>query len=55
MLCANVNERLSWDDYFNHPFFKKQFNQDNQINFPQFNFFVIFILKLLNHIVLHVN
>ena len=38
MLCANVNERLSWDDYFNHPFFKKQFNQDNQINFPQFNF-----------------
>ena len=36
MLKVNVNERISWNDYFNHPFFKKQFpeeaiNQGNDI------------------------
>ena len=36
MLKADINERISWDDYFNHPFFKKQFpeetiNQGNDI------------------------
>ena len=25
MLKININERISWDEYFNHPFF----NQDN--------------------------
>ena len=25
MLKININERISWDEYFNHPFFK----QDN--------------------------
>ena len=38
MLCVNVKQRISWDDYFNHPFFKKNINLGNQINFPQFNF-----------------
>ena len=25
MICNNVNKRISWDDYFNHPFFKDDF------------------------------
>ena len=30
MLEINVNERISWDDYFNHSFFKnKEISNDN--------------------------
>ena len=32
-LKININERISWDDYFNHPFF----NQDN-FDLTQFEF-----------------
>ena len=28
MLKVNINERISWNDYFNHPFFKKQFPEE---------------------------
>ena len=36
MLKVKIDERISWNDYFNHPFFKKQFpeeaiNQGNDI------------------------
>ena len=34
LLKINVNERLSWEDYFNHPFFK----QELSFNYPIFNF-----------------
>ena len=43
MLIINVNERISWETYFEHPFFKinsKQIqiiNQSNQLNLPIFN------------------
>jgi len=23
MICIDLNERISWDDYFNHSFFKE--------------------------------
>ena len=32
MICIDLNKRLSWDDYFNHPFFL------NTNNYPQFEF-----------------
>ena len=35
LLKINVNERLSWEEYFNHKFFKKE---DNNKNIPFFNF-----------------
>ena len=34
MLKIDINERISWDDYYNHSFF----NQTNEIYFPSFNF-----------------
>ena len=37
MLKINFNERISWDDYLNHSFFKNQKNEDN--NLPQFDFY----------------
>ena len=53
MLKININERISWNDYFNHPFFKQISNLKNnnienndnlenetleKISYPQFNF-----------------
>ncbi len=41
MLIKDENERISWNDYFNHPFFKKNNTiEKNEIHFilPQFNF-----------------
>ena len=44
MLKINVNERISWDDYFNHSFFQnKEITSDNNlekksVSYPQFNF-----------------
>ena len=32
MLTVNINERISWNDYFNHPFFKKNFSEDNNLS-----------------------
>ena len=48
MLKINVNERISWDDYFNHSFFKNEkISNDNlekiSLNYPQFNLNVIYI------------
>ena len=43
MLIINVNERISWEKYFEHPFFKinsnqiQIINQSNQLNLPIFN------------------
>ena len=34
MINPNVNKRISWEEYFNHSFFKNQFNQ---LNLPLFN------------------
>ena len=44
MLIININERISWEKYFEHPFFKinsnqiQIINQSNQLNLPKFNF-----------------
>ena len=38
MLIKDENERISWHDYFNHPFFKKNIVKENIINLPQFDF-----------------
>ncbi len=44
MLIININERISWEKYFEHPFFKINSNQiqiinkPNKLNFPKFNF-----------------
>ena len=35
MLKINENERISWNDYLLHPFFKKNFET---FNFPEFNY-----------------
>jgi serine/threonine protein kinase len=32
MLKKNVNERISWNEYFNHPFFKKIFEIHQEKN-----------------------
>jgi len=32
MLTVDINERISWNDYFNHPFFKKNFSKDNNLS-----------------------
>jgi len=42
MLKINYNERISWDEYFNHPFF-------NQNNFDKFKFNCDEHSKLINH------
>ena len=34
MLIVDLKDRISWDNYFEHPFFKKTFSQ----NFPVFDF-----------------
>ena len=31
MLKINFTQRISWNDYFNHPFFKKNFSEDNNL------------------------
>ena len=37
MLNPNINERISWNNYFQHPFFNN--NQlNNQLNLPIFNY-----------------
>jgi len=39
MICINLNQRISWNDYFNHSFFKSNNNNNNyKINYPQFEF-----------------
>ena len=41
MLVININERISWEEYFQHPFFKNNIIEkkieSNQINIPKFN------------------
>ncbi len=41
MLVININERISWEEYFQHPFFKNNIIEkkieSNQINIPEFN------------------
>ena len=44
MLKINPNERISWDEYFNHPFFKTEYN--DEIN--QFNFYCSIHSKIIN-------
>ncbi len=46
MLKIDVKERISWEEYFNHSFFKQ-----NVIQIPQF---VKYILKILISIVRNV-
>ena len=41
MLIPNVNQRISWEQYFEHPFFKNTLNQ--KLNFP------LFTLKCKSH------
>ena len=31
MLTVNIKERISWNDYFNHPFFKNNISKDNNL------------------------
>ncbi len=40
MLEINEDVRISWEDYFNHPFFKEknENNEDNTFTFQDFNF-----------------
>ena len=39
MLKINLNERLDWNDYFNHSFFNENNNNENEtFNLPYFNF-----------------
>ena len=45
MLKINPNERISWDEYFNHPFFKTEYN--DEIN--QFNFACSIHSKIINY------
>ena len=37
MLNPNINKRINWEDYFNHPFFINNNNNNNSINLPSFN------------------
>ena len=37
MLIIDFNKRISWNDYFNHSFFKNYINQQN-LKFPNLNF-----------------
>ena len=37
MLKININERISWEEYFNHSFFKQNISQ-KIVKFPKFNF-----------------
>ena len=41
MLVININERISWEEYFQHPFFKNNIIEkkieSNQIYLPEFN------------------
>ena len=45
MLKVNINERISWDEYFNHPFF----NQEKD-NIQLFKFNNIFIFNSILYI-----
>ena len=45
MLKININERISWDEYFNHPFF----NQDNKDNIHLFKFNCNKHSKMINY------
>ena len=33
MLVNDINQRISWEEYFNHPFFKKHYHDENSPNF----------------------
>ena len=37
MICIDLNKRISWNDYFNHSFFKYN-NNNNIIKYPKFEF-----------------
>ena len=37
MLNPNINKRISWNNYFQHSFFKNNSNNLNQLNLPLFN------------------
>ena len=37
MLIINVDERISWENYFKHPFFNSNEDKINQSNLPLFN------------------
>ena len=37
MLIIDVNERISWENYFKHPFFNSNEDKINQSNLPLFN------------------
>ncbi len=37
MLNPNVNKRISWNNYFQHSFFKNNSNNSYKLNFPIFN------------------
>ena len=60
MLIVNANERISWEDYFKHPFFKinkEKINLSNQLNLklPSFNLTCKEHSKELIGIVLYIN
>ena len=38
MLKINVNERISWEEYFNHPFFNEKTESCSNFKIPNFNF-----------------
>ena len=38
MICIDLNKRISWNDYFNHSFFKYNNNNNNIIKYPKFEF-----------------
>ena len=44
MLIVNYEERISWNKYFKHSFFKNQGDNEKEtkenLNFPRFNFFL---------------
>ncbi len=55
MLKVNLNERISWDDYFNHCFFKKKLNIIKILIFLILIFNVNYIIKNFIVIVIIVN
>ena len=38
MLIINVDERISWENYFKHPFFNINEDKINKLKLPEFNF-----------------
>jgi serine/threonine protein kinase len=39
LLKINIEERINWDDYFNHSFFKQLSNFECNKHFKQFNYY----------------